>query len=77
LNRPKACPYQYGMKRAIMTAMMLLGSVLTAQAANTTSTYAFKDIAMPNGQARHVDEERADALACGVTKTGKSTTPRR
>jgi hypothetical protein len=59
------------MKRAIMTAMMLFGTALTAQAANTTPTYAFKDIAQPNGQARHVDEERADALACGVTKDGK------
>ena len=59
------------MKRAIMTAMMLFGTVLTTQAGNTAPTYAFKDIAQPNGQARHVDEERADALACGVTKDGK------
>jgi hypothetical protein len=59
------------MKRAIMTAIVLFGTVLTAQAAKTTRTYSFKDIAMPNGQARHIDMERADALACGLAKDGK------
>jgi hypothetical protein len=84
LNRPKAGPTKgetkhfaeamwpegRDMKRAIMTAIVLFGTALTAQAANTATTYAFKDIAQPNGQARHVNEERADALACGVTKDG-------
>jgi hypothetical protein len=58
-----------------MTATMVLGTVLTAQAGNTTRTYSFKDIAMPNGQARHLDMERADALACGLTKDGKIHNP--
>jgi hypothetical protein len=59
------------MNRAIITAIVLSGTVLTAQAANTTRTYSFKDIAMPNGQARHIDMERADAIACGLAKDGK------
>jgi hypothetical protein len=59
------------MKRAIMTAIVVLGTVLTAQAGNTTQTYSFKDIAQPNGQARTIDVERADALACGLAKDGK------
>jgi hypothetical protein len=59
------------MKRAIITAMMLLGTVLAAQAGSTTQTYSFKDIAQPNGQARTIDVERADALACGLAKEGK------
>jgi hypothetical protein len=58
------------MKRAIMTAIVLFGTVLTAQAANTTTTYTFKDIAMPNGKIRPGAMERVDALACGVTKNG-------
>jgi hypothetical protein len=59
------------MKRAIMTAIVLFGTVLTAQAGSTQKTYAFKDIAQPNGQARTIDVERADALACGLAKDGK------
>jgi hypothetical protein len=59
------------MKRAIITAIVLFGTVLTAQAGSTQKTYAFKDIAQPNGQTRTIDMERADALACGLSKDGK------
>jgi hypothetical protein len=59
------------MKRAIMTTIVLFSTVLTAQAGSTLKTYAFKDIAQPNGQARTIDVERADALACGLTKDGR------
>jgi hypothetical protein len=59
------------MKRAIMTTIVLFSTVLTAQAGSTLKTYAFKDIAQPNGKARTIDVERADALACGLTKDGR------
>jgi hypothetical protein len=59
------------MKRTIVTVIMLFGTVLAAQAGNTTPTYSFKDIAEPNGQARGIDVERADALACGLSKDGR------
>jgi hypothetical protein len=59
------------MKRTIFTAILLLGSVLAAQAQPNTQTYTFKDVLKPNGQVRHGAAERVDAVACGMTKNFK------
>jgi hypothetical protein len=59
------------MKRAIMSAIVLFSTVLAAQAGSTLKTYAFKDIAQPNGHVRTIDMERADALVCGLSKDGR------
>jgi hypothetical protein len=56
------------MKRTIITAILLLGNLVAAQAQTNTKTYTFTDIKKPNGQTRHAAEERADAVACGMTK---------
>jgi hypothetical protein len=53
------------MKRSMIAALFLAGSVLAARA--DTTTYVFKDVVKPYGQDRSGAVRQADGRACGVS----------
>jgi hypothetical protein len=55
------------MRHTFITCIALLATTATALADVQISTYHFRDVLKPHGQARSIDEQHVAARACGAS----------
>jgi hypothetical protein len=57
------------MKRTLIAGLALVAATAPTLADVQISTYHFRDVIKPHGQARSLDEQHAAAHACGASET--------